>query len=291
MVEDRIERQLDIDATVDRVWGLVSRPGWFIHDGRVVDHRIEEEGDGVHLVHDPTHGAFRVRTEKLDPPRYAAFRWIGGEMDQHMEERSTLVEFWIDERPGGVTLRVAESGFSTLSLTEEERRRQVAENTEGWEIELAAARSLLDPLTVERTVYVDATPERLWEVLTTPKHFAAWYAFDGADFEAREGAPMELRWAEHGTFRGRVVEVEAPRRFAYRIAMEPDTDPAEDDSTLVTFEVKASGNGALLTVTQVGFDALAERFGAAADNAAMEEEGWGGGLATLVDHLAETQGR
>lgn len=288
---DRIERQVDINATAERVWGLVSRPGWFINDGRVVDHRIEEVGDGEHLVHDPTHGEFRIRTEKLDPPHYAAFRWTGGEADQHIEQRSTLVEFWIRERPGGVTLKVLESGFDKLGVTEEERRRQVADNTEGWETELEAARSLLDPLTVERSLHVGATPERLWEVLTTPEHFAAWYAFDGADFEAREGAPMELRWAEHGTFRGRVVEADEPRRFAYRIAMEPDTDPGTEGATLVTFEVRASGDGALLTVTQVGFDALAARFGEAADNAAMEHEGWGGGLTALVDHLAATQGR
>ncbi|WP_049565848.1 SRPBCC domain-containing protein [Nocardiopsis sp. SBT366] len=284
---DRIERQVDIDATAERVWGLVSRPGWFINDGRVVDHRIEEVEEGVHLVHDPTHGVFRVRTEKLDPPHHAVFSWVGRVDD----DQSTQVEIRIRERPGGVTLTVVESGFEGLGLAEAEPRRHVAGQVEGWEIELAAARGLLDPLTVERTVHVEASPERLWEVLTTPEHFAAWYAFDGADFEPRAGAPMELRWAEHGTFRGGVVEVDAPRRFAYRIAMEPGTDPGADDSTLVTFEVRASGTGSLLTVTQVGFDALAARFGDAADNAAVELEGWNGGLTTLTEHLSATRGR
>ena len=138
---DSIERQIDIDATAEKVWGLVSEPGWFINDGAIVEHRIEEVSEGVHEVHDPTHGKFRIRTEKLDPPHYAAFLWIGGEMDQHIEERSTLVEFRIDERPGGVTLRVVESGFSKLSLTEEAKRQQFAENSKGWEVELAAAKA------------------------------------------------------------------------------------------------------------------------------------------------------
>lgn len=284
---DRIERRIDIDASAERVWGLVSRPGWFINDGRVVDHRTEEVGDGVHLVHDPTHGEFRVRVEKLEPPFHAVFSWLGRED----EEQSTQVEFWIEERPRGVMLKVVESGFEKLGLAESELRRHVAERTEGWETELAAARSLLDPVTVERTLQIAATPVRVWEVLTTPRHFAAWYAFDGADFEAREGSPMELRWAEHGTFRGRVVEVDEPRRFGYRIAMEPGTEPGAENSTLVTFEVKPSGDGTLLTVTQVGFDTLAERFGDAAEQAATEHEGWGGGLTALVDHLAATDGR
>ena len=137
---DMIERRIDIDAGAERVWGLVSRPGWFINDGRVVDHRIEEAGDGVHLVHDPVHGVFRVRTDKLEPPHHAVFSWLG----RADEEQSTQVEFWIEERPGGVTLKVVESGFEKLGLAESELRRHVAERTEGWAVELTAARDFVE---------------------------------------------------------------------------------------------------------------------------------------------------
>jgi uncharacterized protein YndB with AHSA1/START domain len=137
-VDDRIERQIDIDAPAERVWDLVSEPGWYINDGTIVDHRIEHEGD-VAVVHDPTHGAFRIRTVELDPPRYAAFRWLSADPTPDGGEASTLVQFWVDERPRGVTVRVVESGFGSLGGTEEDRRRRVAENTEGWETELAAA--------------------------------------------------------------------------------------------------------------------------------------------------------
>jgi len=279
-IPDRIERQVDIAAPALRVWDLVSRPGWFVNDGAVIDHAIEQDGD-VSVVRDPVHGDFRVRTEKLDPPGYAAFRWLGGE-----EGGSTLVEFWIEElEAGGVTLRVAESGFSSLGGTETGRRRSIEENTRGWEEELGAARSFLDASTVERSIHVGVTPERLWPVLTRPEHFAAWYAFDGADFEAVPGAPMELRWEEHGTFRGRVVTVEEPTAFAYRIAAEPDTDPDGSVSTLVTMTVRKSGEGSLLTVTHSGFDALHARFGTVSDNVALEGEGWAGGLAALAAYL------
>ena len=55
----------------------------------------------------------------------------------------TLTEFWIDDRTGGegITLRVVESGFSTLDISAEERRKRIEDNTEGWESELAAART------------------------------------------------------------------------------------------------------------------------------------------------------
>jgi uncharacterized protein YndB with AHSA1/START domain len=141
---DRIEREIEIDATAERVWQLVSQPGWWINDGEIVDHKVERVGD-LDIVHDPTHGEFRLRTERLDPSRYAAFRWIAREPDQSGNESSTLTEFWIDDREGdGVTLRVVESGFDSLDVTDEQRRQQLDENTEGWQLELAAARAFAE---------------------------------------------------------------------------------------------------------------------------------------------------
>ena len=141
-IADRIERQIDIDAQAEQVWDLVSEPGWYINDGTIVDHRIEQDGD-VTVVHDPTHGAFRFRTVELERPRYAAFRWLSDEPGLDGGEASTLVQFWLDERPDGVTVRVVESGFASLGGTDEDRRRRLAGNTDGWEKELAAARSHL----------------------------------------------------------------------------------------------------------------------------------------------------
>ena len=142
---DSIERSIDIDASAERVWQLISVPGWYINNGTVIDHEIRQE-DGYVVVIDPKHGEFPLRTVQLDPPRYAAFRWFtlpGSDASKDDGTSSTLVEFWITERDGGVTLRVLESGFSSLPIDAEKRRIAVDENTEGWEIELAAARSYL----------------------------------------------------------------------------------------------------------------------------------------------------
>ncbi|QVQ54893.1 SRPBCC domain-containing protein [Spiractinospora alimapuensis] len=142
---DRIERQVDIAAPAQRVWELISRPGWFINDGTIVDHETEDLGDGLHRVHVRPFGDFQVRTLTLDPPRYAAFRWLSGKGENAGEDGSTLVEFRIEEHAdSGVSLHVTESGFSTLSVSESERRRKVEENTAGWEEELGLARVLLE---------------------------------------------------------------------------------------------------------------------------------------------------
>jgi len=145
---DRIEQQIDIDASAQRVWELISTPGWWINNGEIREHRIEQ-GDSHVVVHDPVHGEFVLRIEALDSPRYAAYRWFSDASaaahgDPALDGSSTLVEFWIEEHEdGGVTLRVAESGFEGLDRTAEERRKMFDENTEGWTIELAAARAHL----------------------------------------------------------------------------------------------------------------------------------------------------
>ncbi|MGH3357913.1 MAG: ATPase [Nocardioidaceae bacterium] len=143
--KDRIERQIDIDANAERVWDLVSRPGWYINDGSIEDVRVERVGD-ADVVHHPKHGTFPIRTVTLDPPRYAAFRWVPTEGHADLDNSpSTLVEFWVDDRAGGgVTLKVVESGFDSLSGTAEDRRKALDGNTEGWETELLVAKKHLE---------------------------------------------------------------------------------------------------------------------------------------------------
>jgi uncharacterized protein YndB with AHSA1/START domain len=132
----RIERSIDIAASPERVWQIVSEPGWWINGGTIRPHRIEDAGDGTSIVHDEEHGAFHIRTERLDPPRYAAFRWLG-----RADEKGagTLTESWVEEAAEGVTLRVIESGLE--NVPESERAEYLRANTQGWETELGAART------------------------------------------------------------------------------------------------------------------------------------------------------
>ncbi len=140
---DSIARQIDIDAPADRVWELIARPGWYINDGTVeAEPDLRYEGD-VAVVTDPT-GEFRFRTVQLDKPRYAAFRWIGTPFRDD-STRSTLVEFWIDERDGGgVTLRVVESGFSSLADDPAAWLKEREGNDKGWLAELEAAKVFVE---------------------------------------------------------------------------------------------------------------------------------------------------
>lgn len=140
---DKVERSVSIAAGMERVWDLVTRPGWWINNGEVVDHRIERDGD-LCRVHDPTHGEFEILGVKLEPRTYAAFRWRSDGVTRSVDGPTTLVEFWLDDHGDGtVTVRVVESGFDGLDSAEDVRRTNRAENDKGWHQELAAlARAL-----------------------------------------------------------------------------------------------------------------------------------------------------
>jgi uncharacterized protein YndB with AHSA1/START domain len=140
---DRIDKTIDIDASVETVWDLVSRPGWWINDGTVeAEPDLRREGDVTVVTH-AQHGEFRVLTVEADPPSYISFRWLHAATGER-PERSTLVEFRIVPRGAGVRLSVAESGFSRLSPERSVWLSDRTGNVEGWDVELVAARTFVE---------------------------------------------------------------------------------------------------------------------------------------------------
>lgn len=136
---DSIEREVVIDAPVDRVWELVTKAEhlgrWFGDAGAEVDLR---PGGALELRW--TEDRARGRIEAVEPPRLFVFRWApfedpGGR--QPTDDNSTRVEFTLSEEGDGTRLRVVESGFDALATSEERRRKNLEGNTEGWREELA----------------------------------------------------------------------------------------------------------------------------------------------------------
>ena len=139
---DKIEREITIDAPVERVWALVAEPGWWIGDGDRSGQTRTREGD-LEIVEDPRYGRFPIRVETVEEPRYVSYRCaFPGEFpgEAPREGNSTLVEFWLAERDGGTVLRVVETGFASLPVSEEARIRHVEGNIEGWTMQLDIAR-------------------------------------------------------------------------------------------------------------------------------------------------------
>ena len=141
-MEDRIVQDITISAGLDRVWDLVTRPGWWVPS----DIEAEEDADrtpGHRTVRESAKwGRFPVEVVRLDPRTYAAFRWASAFPGEDLAPgRSTLVEFEVAEVADGVKVTVTESGFAALEASDEAKEQGVRSNTEGWRMELAELRT------------------------------------------------------------------------------------------------------------------------------------------------------
>jgi hypothetical protein len=143
-MEDRIEHRIAIRATTDRVWSLVTRPGWWLPGS----------------VAEPARGAGRatvgwgrerqpwvIDTVRVEPQGYVSFRWASAFVGAApVQGNSTLVEFYV--RPVGdeVGVTVVESGFTALDLPGALREDQRKANAGGWQYELAGLRTRAEQL-------------------------------------------------------------------------------------------------------------------------------------------------
>lgn len=145
MSTDRIEKQVVLRASLDRVWRAISDSAEF---GQWFGVRIDGPfvaGTSVTATISPTavdadvaklqepHAGNRTtwHVVAVEPQRRFCYRWhpCAGEADVE-EEPTTLVEFTLAEMDGGVLLRIVESGFDALPAA---RRSTAFEaNSGGW---------------------------------------------------------------------------------------------------------------------------------------------------------------
>jgi uncharacterized protein YndB with AHSA1/START domain len=127
-IKDRIERETLIAASQDRVWSLVTEPGFWVGPTGVT----AVVGETT-VAHHDEYGDFPVRVEKVDPKTYIAYRWASAFRGEELRDGiTTLIEFTLTPEADGTRLRVVESGFARLDGSEDTRRGAVSDNTEGW---------------------------------------------------------------------------------------------------------------------------------------------------------------
>ncbi len=141
VTDDAIEREVFIRAGIDRIWSLVAKTGFWVGDELRFDTEAVE-GDTV-VMDAGAHGRFPVRVERLEPPRYAAYRWASAFPGADpTAANSTLVEITLAEQDGGVLLRLRESGFAGLAGTVAFRDARRADNVAGWTEQLERLRGV-----------------------------------------------------------------------------------------------------------------------------------------------------
>jgi uncharacterized protein YndB with AHSA1/START domain len=146
---------------------------------------------------------------------------------------------------------------------------------------------------IDRTIEVNAPPDKVWRVLTTAKDLSTWFRVT-VEGNIAPGAEvwMTSRYPGHeGTrFAVRITEMTPPRRFAWQWhpgAVDPSVDYSREPWTTVTFTLEPSGKGTRLSVSETGFTeiSLARRAKVYADNT----QGWTE-VILWIQKYAEAQG-
>lgn len=127
---------------------------------------------------------------------------------------------------------------------------------------------------IDRTIEIDAPPDRVWRALTNTADLADWFRVT-IDGDVAPGAEVWMTSTSPGhtgvRFLVRVTEMTAPRRFAWQWhpgAVDPNVDYSREPWTTVTFTLEPSGRGTRLSVSETGFNEIstARRAKVFADN-------------------------
>jgi uncharacterized protein YndB with AHSA1/START domain len=141
MNTNRIEKTAILKAPRARVWRAIANAeefgawfgakfeGAFVAGEELAGHITEpNEYAGVPMT---------IVVESVEPESLFSYRWHPGGGDEPVDysaEPMTLVEFRLEEVPGGTRLTITESGFEHVGAA---RRKQALEgNSEGWSIQL-----------------------------------------------------------------------------------------------------------------------------------------------------------
>ena len=148
--------------------------------------------------------------------------------------------------------------------------------------------------TIARELYVEAPPEVVFDVVSSPDHIKEWWP-DDARYELTPGTPGEIVFGDcdaGGTVvQLTVVEAVPPRTFSFRWTHPAGEAAAEGNSLLVTFELTPSRGGTLVTMTETGFREMGWEEAVLEEQYADHVSGWDFFLPHVVSYAASLQVR
>ena len=104
---------------------------------------------------------------------------------------------------------------------------------------------------IEREIHVDASPEIVFEVISSPDHIRQWWRGAETDLAPAPNTTATIGWGSNVKALT-VVEAQPPRLFSFR--WNYDEEPATPaNSLLVTFELEPSDAGTVVRLTESGF--------------------------------------
>jgi uncharacterized protein YndB with AHSA1/START domain len=150
-----------------------------------------------------------------------------------------------------------------------------------------------DSNSIERSIVIDASRDRVWRALADAKEFGSWFGvkLEGQTFASGQRARGQMSGAcgHNDVWFDVVVEQIKPQDlFSFHwhpYAIDPAVDYSKEQPTLVTFTLKdAPGNGTLLTVVESGFDNVPPHRRLEAFR--MNNGGWDAQINNIVRHVS-----
>jgi uncharacterized protein YndB with AHSA1/START domain len=143
---------------------------------------------------------------------------------------------------------------------------------------------------IEREIHIRATPDVVYEVISTPEHMREWWP-DEARLEPMPGGTGVITFGDASSPDANVValtviEADPPRRFSFRWVYDDGAVPAPDNSLLVTFDLEASGDGTLLRFSETGFREKGWEAAVLEEQYHEHVAGWDYFLPRLVSYVA-----
>ena len=143
--------------------------------------------------------------------------------------------------------------------------------------------------TIEREIHVEATPEVVFEVVSSPDHLEEWWP-DDARYEPVPGSAGEIVFGDRDAggkvAQFAVVDVRPPRLFSFRWTHPAGEVAAAGNSLLVTFELTPSGGGTLLRMTETGFREMGWEAAVLEEQYRDHVTGWDHFLPRLAPYVA-----
>jgi uncharacterized protein YndB with AHSA1/START domain len=143
---------------------------------------------------------------------------------------------------------------------------------------------------IERSIELNAPPERVWRAITTEAEFCYWFGIRILEGTFKPGARVKAA-STHAGYEGvefyfTIESMDVPRYFSWRWvpgASQPENEP----TTLVEFKLERTNDGTRVTITESGFDRLSPSYRSKAfeDNTG----GWEYQANSLASYVAQNR--
>ena len=99
--------------------------------------------------------------------------------------------------------------------------------------------------TLEKELFINATPERVFQALTEKTDLERWFV-QKAEVDLRPGGAIRFEWAPDAVEIGKILVLEPPHRLSY------SWEALEPSPTTITFELTAENDGTRLRLIHTG---------------------------------------